>query len=317
MIADLILNPLKPHVSPAHFERLTQLMAEHFKAHGNDIGWDSALAKIPDLNDTKTDLSSDTISVLADTSLDPLQSSLEALMPWRKGPWHLLGTDIDTEWRSDWKWQRLSPHITSLAGRDVLDIGCGNGYHLFRMLGAGAHLALGVDPTRLFLYQFELVKKLMAPNNAYLLPLRSEQLPAFGCFDSVFSMGVLYHRRAPLDHINELTSFLRPGGELVLETLVVPGGASTVLVPVDRYAKMANVWFLPSTLALEGWLKKLGLINVRTVDVCLTTTEEQRKTAWMQYQSLADFLDPNNADLTIEGYPAPKRVIIVANKPNQ
>lgn len=316
MIADLILNPLQPHVSEAQFEQLTQLMATHFRQHGNGPKWDNALANIPDLSDSRCDFSSDVIRVLADTGMDQLRASLESLMPWRKGPWHLLGIDIDTEWRSDWKWKRLAPHITSLTGRDVLDIGCGNGYHLFRMLGDGSKFALGVDPTRLFLYQFALVKKLMPSNNAHILPLRSEHLPAFACFDTVFSMGVLYHRRAPLDHINELISFLRPGGELVLETLVVPGNAQTILVPEDRYAKMANVWFLPSTLALELWLKKLGLRNVRTVDVCQTTTDEQQQTAWMQFQSLADYLDPENKDLTIEGYPAPRRAIMVANKPD-
>ena len=38
-------------------------------------------------------------------------------------------------------------------------------------------------------------------------------LPAGG-FDTVFSMGVIYHRRDPEKHIRDLLKFLRPGGEL-------------------------------------------------------------------------------------------------------
>ena len=239
---------------------------------------------------------------------------LKAFMPWRKGPWNLLGVEIQTEWHSDWKWQRIEPHISPLEGRQVLDIGTGNGYFLFRMLGAGASLALGIDPTRIFLYQFHAAQRLLPANGAYLLPLRSEHLPAFGCFDTVFCLGVLYHRRSPIDHIQELMSYLRPGGELVLETLVVPGDINTILVPPERYAKMANVWFLPSTEALENMLRKVGLENVRTVDVSQTTTAEQRATEWMTFHSLADFLDPNDPSRSIEGHPAPLRATLVATK---
>ena len=56
-------------------------------------------------------------------------------------------------------------------------------------------------------------------------------------------MGVLYHRRSPIDHLLELKGCLQTGGELVLETLVIDGGLGEVLVPENRYAKMRNVWF--------------------------------------------------------------------------
>ena len=182
------------------------------------------------------------------------------------------------------------------------------------MLGAGAKLALGIDPTRIFLYQFHAVQRLLAPNNAHLLPLRSEHLPAFGCFDTVFCLGVLYHRRSPIDHLQELFSYLRPGGELVLETLVVPGDKYTILVPADRYAKMANVWFLPSTEALENLLQRVGFEDVRTVDINQTSIQEQQATEWMTFHSLEQFLDPNNPKLTVEGYPAPLRATLIATK---
>jgi tRNA (mo5U34)-methyltransferase len=73
----------------------------------------------------------------------------------------LYGVNIDTEWRSDWKWDRVLPHLSDLTGRTILDVGCGSGYHMWRMIGAGAHLAVGIDPTQLFLCQFEAVRKLL------------------------------------------------------------------------------------------------------------------------------------------------------------
>ena len=299
---------------------LKMALQDHYEAkiHGRTSEWDQALACLPVANFEHVDLSQErvTIPLPSDWQLDKqeLKENLMAFKPWRKGPWNYLGIDIDTEWRSDWKWQRIAPHCTDLTGRNVLDIGTGNGYFLYRMLGAGAKLALGIDPTRIFLYQFHAAQRLLAPNNAHLLPLRSEHLPAFGCFDTVFCLGVLYHRRSPIDHLQELFSYLRPGGELVLETLVVPGDKYTILVPADRYAKMANVWFLPSTEALENLLQRVGFEDVRTVDINQTSIQEQQATEWMTFHSLEQFLDPNNPELTVEGYPAPLRATLIATK---
>ena len=302
-------HPQLRHVLQQHYE---------LKNHGRSIEWDRALESMPQIECADYSFTDDSVCIVKPEhlALDSMEykQHLKAFMPWRKGPWNLLGVEIQTEWHSDWKWQRIEPHISPLEGRQVLDIGTGNGYFLFRMLGAGASLALGIDPTRIFLYQFHAAQRLLPANGAYLLPLRSEQLPAFGCFDTVFCLGVLYHRRSPIDHIQELMSYLRPGGELVLETLVLPGDINTILVPPERYAKMANVWFLPSTEALENMLRKVGLENVRTVDVSQTTTAEQRATEWMTFHSLADFLDPNDPSRSIEGHPAPLRATLVATK---
>ena len=302
-------HPQLRHVLQQHYE---------LKNHGRSIEWDRALESMPQIECADYSFTDDSVCIVKPEhlALDSMEykQHLKAFMPWRKGPWNLLGVEIQTEWHSDWKWQRIEPHISPLEGRQVLDIGTGNGYFLFRMLGAGASLALGIDPTRIFLYQFHAAQRLLPANGAYLLPLRSEHLPAFGCFDTVFCLGVLYHRRSPIDHIQELMSYLRPGGELVLETLVVPGDINTILVPPERYAKMANVWFLPSTDALENMLRKVGLENVRTVDVSPTTTAEQRATEWMTFHSLADFLDPNDPSRSIEGHPAPLRATLVATK---
>lgn len=240
---------------------------------------------------------------------------LKNMMPWRKGPFHLYGINIDTEWRSDWKWERLIPHINNLEGQTVLDVGCNSGYHLWRMIGAGAKLAVGIDPMALYLCQFEAIRKLLGNDQrAHLLPLGIEELPKLNAFDTVFSMGVLYHRRSPLDHLFQLKDQLVDGGQLVLETLVIDGELHQALMPGERYAQMRNVYFIPSVPTMINWLHKCGFSDVKMVDKSVTSLDEQRKTEWMTSDSLADFLDPNDSSKTIEGYPAPMRAVFIAIK---
>jgi tRNA (mo5U34)-methyltransferase len=295
--------------------RLQQVFAGD--AHGDYQGWRAAIDSLPQLSPTSIELA-DTVRIGASSDINAtqavdLQESLKKLHPWRKGPYSLFGVEIDTEWRSDWKWRRLQDHISPLQNRAVLDVGCGNGYHCWRMLSGGARLVIGIDPTLLSVMQFQAIKKLYGLAPVYVLPLGIEDLPpGLGLFDTVFSMGVLYHRRSPLDHLLELKACLRPGGELVLETLVVEGGVDTVLMPPNRYAQMRNVWFLPSCAALQLWLSRCGFKNIRLVDVAKTTAGEQRSTDWMRFHSLQEFLDPHDPNLTCEGLPAPVRAIFIA-----
>jgi len=296
-----------------------QLKEWETQTHGDYAKWSKIVDFLPDLHadeiDLKSAVKSDRTSPLSGGEKQRIIHHLKQLMPWRKGPYHLFGIHIDCEWRSDFKWDRVLPHLAPLQGRTILDVGCGSGYHMWRMVGEGAKMVVGIDPTELFLCQFEAVRKLLNNDRrANLIPLGIEQMQPLAAFDTVFSMGVLYHRKSPLDHLSQLKNQLVKGGELVLETLVVDGDVNTVLVPADRYAKMKNVYFIPSVAALINWLEKVGFSNVRCVDVATTTLEEQRKTDWLENESLIDFLDPNDHSKTIEGYQAPKRAVILANK---
>ena len=288
--------------------------------HGDMPRWINALNHLPPITPSTIDLKEKVkIGETTDLSAEEhalLESNLRQLHPWRKGPFDLFGTHIDTEWRSDWKWDRLKEHISPLNGRLVLDVGCGNGYHCWRMLGANAKLVVGLDPFWVYVMQYFALKQYIKEAPVYVLPLGIEALPAnLRGFDTIFSMGVLYHRRSPMDHLLHLRDALHKNGELVLETLVIDGELGQTLVPEGRYAQMRNVWFLPSTETLLSWLHKCRFKNIQLVDVTPTSTEEQRTTNWMTFQSLPDFLDPNNPSLTIEGHPAPKRAIITAVSP--
>ncbi len=278
-------------------------------------------AALPEACPSALDLAADRVRIGAAADLDPqrreaLLAALHDYRPWRKGPFALFGIEIDSEWDSSLKWNRLKDHIAPLAGRRVLDIGSSNGYYLFRMAAAGPALALGLEPYLTNWFQFCLLQHYAQVPCVYGLPLRFEELPVMGAyFDTVFSMGVLYHRRAPLDTLAAMRRVLRRGGELVLETLVIPGKGPLALCPEERYAKMNNVYFLPSVPCLEVWLRRAGFTGIRCLDVSRTTAAEQRKTEWVNTESLEDFLDPSDPDLTVEGYPAPRRALLMARVP--
>jgi tRNA (mo5U34)-methyltransferase len=244
---------------------------------------------------------------------DPLPHILQQFRPWRKGPFNLGGTVINTEWRSDLKWDRIANHV-EWRDRRVLDVGCGNGYFGWRMLDAGAQSVVGLDPFLLFVVQHEIVRRLAGDAPNYVLPLTDAcLLPQLNAFDIALSMGVLYHRTSPIDHLQMLRESLKPGGQLVLETLVVESEEPTVLVPEDRYAKMRNVWFIPSPSMLTLWLQRTGFRDIKVIDITPTTSTEQRGTDWMTFESLSDFLDPNDSTRTAEGYPAPVRAVLTAH----
>ncbi|MFV8783686.1 tRNA 5-methoxyuridine(34)/uridine 5-oxyacetic acid(34) synthase CmoB [Microbulbifer sp. SA54] len=280
--------------------------------------WQAALDGLPDITPSSVNYRDEVRAGSADDAtpeqLAQLETQLRKLHPWRKGPWTVFDIFIDTEWRSDWKWDRVAPHLESLQNRLVLDVGCGSGYHCWRQFGAGARRVIGIDPSAKFVAQFYAMKKYLGMDLPVdVLPVGIEALPPrLQAFDTTLSMGVLYHRRSPLDHLRELRDTLRPGGQLVLETLVIEGGPGECLVPEDRYAKMRNVWFFPTTATLESWLRKSGFADVRTVDVDKTSLQEQRRTDWMTFESLVDFLDPNDHSKTVEGHPAPLRATLVA-----
>lgn len=309
-----------------HNEAFTEALTRRTdpKRHGDLPRWLATLADLPDSRASHIDLNQDALKIgehsdLNHEELKQLNTCLKQMSPWRKGPFNFFGTHINTEWRSDWKWQRIAPHISNLSGRRVLDVGCGTGYHGWRMLGAGAEYVMGIDPSVRFAMQFAIAQKYIQSEQFDFLPIGIEDMPQdIEHFDTVFSMGILYHRRDPIEHLSELKAALKPKGELVLETLIVDedfdGLVDGIFKPADRYAQMRNVWSLASVSHLINLLTELGFSNIECVDINTTSTEEQRSTEWMTFHSLEQYLDPEDQSKTIEGHPAPKRATIVATK---
>ena len=285
--------------------------------------WIELYNRLPKVRADQVHLDQAVIKVRSDEPVEEettklIEELLMQMLPWRKGPFRIHDVYVDSEWQCNQKWDRFKDEISSLDNRRVLDVGCGNGYYALRMLGAGARFVIGLDPYIRYIIQHRVLAHFLgdATQDVHLAPVGFEALPQnLKIFDTVFSMGVIYHQKSPFDHLRALFEALRSEGELILETVVVDGNAQTILVPQDRYAKMNNVWFIPSALAVENWLKRVGFINVRTVNISTTTIREQRSTRWMPYESLANFLDASDPTKTYEGYPAPKRAIVIAQKP--
>jgi tRNA (mo5U34)-methyltransferase len=318
--SDALLADLAAAGFPEWCTPLQKLLAErlHDGVHGQLRDWNDVLRRLPKLETGRSVLNEPTISIAAvgsdSSTIATLRELLLELSPWRKGPFHVCGVDIDSEWRSDMKWSRITPAISALEGRLVLDVGCGNGYYALRMRGHGARFVLGIDPTLLFVAQFQAVQRYIREPAVQVLPLRLADLPTANCgFDTAFSMGVLYHQRDPLEHLRQLHGTLRAGGELVLETLILPGDQIAAITPPERYARMRNVWLLPTLPRLLAWLSVCGFSEPRLADVSVTTSDEQRSTEWMPFESLQQALDPANPNLTIEGWPRPRRAILVSH----
>jgi len=289
----------------SHFAE-TIALRNNPQRHGDLPKWLEILDQLPEITPSHIHLDRDAITIgdtndLTAQQHDELRETLMALSPWRKGPY--------------WKWQRVQPHISDLTNRRILDVGCGTGYHCWRMLGDGADYVMGIDPSMRFIVQNEAIQKYAQDRRFDFLPLGIEDMPTdLDYFDSVFSMGVLYHRRNPINHLYELKQLLRDGGELVLETLIIDEIDGGVLTPESRYAKMRNVWSIMTVEKILELLNDAGFHDSRCVDQNVTSLGEQRQTDWMQFHSLKHFLDPNDISKTVEGYPAPKRGLFIARK---
>ncbi|MBE8190073.1 MAG: tRNA 5-methoxyuridine(34)/uridine 5-oxyacetic acid(34) synthase CmoB [Candidatus Thioglobus sp.] len=285
--------------------------------NGNIAKWHSAIEQIK--SQPKGNLSFSEPYLNIDSNLDnnKLQSALKQLLPWRKGPYQLGDLRLESEWNGAMKWARIAKNIQPLTGKTVLDVGAGNGYFSYLMALAGAKTVLGIEPFLLFYYQFQAIRTLiLQPPPAFILPLRLEQMPDAAAFDSVFSMGVLYHQKDHLAHLQKLRQMMTNDAELILETLVIEEKYGKQIIPENRYAKMRNVHCLPSFSTLEAWLLEAGFGKIRLINISKTTPKEQNSTAWIgeNAESLKDFLDPNNSNLTIEGLPAPQRAILICSK---
>jgi tRNA (mo5U34)-methyltransferase len=240
-----------------------------------------------------------------------IEAVARKLMPWRKGPFRLGNLLIDSEWQSQIKYNLLRPHF-DLRDKVVGDVGCNNGYYLYRMLEEKPAKLVGFDPSALYYSQFRFLERFFRSGILYEL-LGVEHLPFYEePFDTLFCLGVLYHRSDPVATLKALKKGLKKGGELFLDTFMIPGEEEVCLTPAERYSKIPNITFIPTIPALKNWCRRAGFGEVEILAVKKTDLREQRRTEWIATQSLEDFLDPEDPSRTVEGYPAPVRVYIRA-----
>lgn len=244
-----------------------------------------------------------------------IQTNLKAFMPWRKGPFSVFGIDIDAEWQSNQKWQRILPELPDMKDKVIADIGCNNGYYMFRMASHQPRFVLGFEPSIQHYYCFKTLNAIAGFDNLDIDLLGVEHLNLFSsCFDIIFLMGIIYHRPSPIDTLKDTLLALKPGGTIIIESQAIPGDTPVALFPEKTYAKVPGTYFVPTGECLKNWLHKAGFINIKLFCSHPMQPSEQRKTDWMVFESYQDYLDPDDPTLTVEGYPAPYRVYLKANK---
>ena len=276
-----------------------------------------SLSSTPTFDSTGPDIKIGKKEDLSEEQYNKVLEQSKSLIPWKKGPFDLFGIKIDGEWRSDFKWARLEKALGSLKGRKILDIGCNNGYFIFKMLGHNPEMVLGLDPVVRCLLQFKLIQSFTNFPNTFFELWGVEHVKYFrNFFDDIFYMGIIYHHKNPIEQLTMIKEALKPGGRIIFETIGIPGESPHALFPDDRYAKMKNVWFIPTLSCSRNWLKKAKFKNIQVISSSELNFKEQRNTDWCPppHQTLKDFLDPNDFSKTIEGHPAPMRFCIIAEK---
>lgn len=277
-------------------------------------------ASIQHLRAKHLDFSGDAVKIgrreeLTEADQARVLAVMRNFMPWRKGPFEVFGIEIDAEWRSERKWNRLLPALPDLEDKVIADIGSNNGYYLFRMAAHRPRLALGFEPHLHHHFTFKTLNSLAGQDNLKSEMLGVEQLGLFeNCFDVIFMMGILYHRISPIEVLKETLKAMRPGGTLLIESQAIPGEEPVALFPAKTYAKVPGTYFVPTGACLTNWLTRTGFTDVELFCRHPMDSQEQRGTAWMDFESYEDFIDPTNPKLTVEGYPAPLRVFIKARK---
>ncbi len=247
--------------------------------------------------------------------MQTVRFSLKDLMPWRKGPYEYFGIRIDGEWRSDLKWNRIVLHMGDLSGKKIADIGCNNAYYMYRMVPYKPELVVGFEPMERYYFNFLLNQRFCPISFIKYELMGVEDVGLFeDFFDIVLFMGILYHRRNPIDTLEQVCRCLKKGGIAIVESAGIAGELPVCLIPDKRYMKAKGYWFLPTPLALEHMLKRTGFDTPETFCVIKLDANEQRRTPWVGTESLEDFLDPADKSKTIEGYPAPYRIYIKAIK---
>lgn len=265
----------------------------------------------------------DTITIkqswCGDFDLDSINRDIDSvkelainLKPWRKGPFKINDLHIESEWDSSIKFNTIKPYL-NLKNKDVADIGCNNGYYMFKMLEFSPSSITGFDPSALCKCQFDFINHFIKSDIKFEM-LGIEDLNIYDKkFDVIVCLGVLYHRTNPIDCLKILKNSLKTNGEIIIDTLMIDSPLDIALSPM-RYAKMKNVYFIPSPSTLNIWLQKAGFKDIESIAIMKTNTTEQRKTNWIDTQSLQDFLDKEDSSKTVEGYPAPLRIYIKATR---
>ena len=125
----------------------------------NIVPYQEAIKKLKDYENIELKLGDKVeiqIEDLSPQDAEQIKETALLMKPWRKGPFQFNDLFIDSEWQSQIKYNLLEPHF-DLKDKIVGDIGCNNGYYLFRMLSQQPKKLIGFDPSAIYYSQFQFI----------------------------------------------------------------------------------------------------------------------------------------------------------------
>lgn len=143
-----------------------------------------------------------------------------------------------------------------LHDRQVLDVGCWSGGDLLVLAGLGGQVTC-VEEHPIAARAARRLAELLGLDAPVIEASLYQDRPGWaGKFDYVYCSGVIYHVTDPLLFLRILFAYLKPGGEVFLETKATTGEGS-VCGYSGTMEKGWN-WYAPNETALGRWMVDAG-----------------------------------------------------------
>lgn len=159
----------------------------------------------------------------------------------------------------------------TLAGSEVLDVGCNSGFWSIQASRAGADRVVGIDASERNAEQANLVARMTGADGVQFHAADAYELAAdrFGTFDVALFLGLLYHLERPLEALDRLFEVTR--GVAIVDTELVNARPAMLLLKEDdvafyhRQSHANRFALIPSEAAVVAMLRTAGFRRVLRV----------------------------------------------------
>lgn len=159
---------------------------------------------------------------------------------------------------------RLGMLPSSLEGKQVLDVGCWSGGDLLVLAGLGGQVTAMEEHPIAAKAARRLIELLGLKAPVIEASLFADKQEWAGQFDYAYCSGVIYHVTDPMLLLRILFAYLKPGGDIFIETKGAEGEGS--LCSYSGTLEKGWNWYAPNETALGRWMVDAGF-DAKTVRV--------------------------------------------------